>query len=172
MPLYKPTLEKYPADIFFETGTYDGEGCLLALNLGFKEVHSIELDLGKFQGNLNRFKGKSNVHLYHGSSDTQMASILPHLTDGRSVTFWLDAHPPGNLTLENCPVKDELELIAEAMAAGLVVRAVMIDDMRLFSAEDREWLTAKMAELFPGAEIRRDNGIEDNDLLTAYYPPA
>ena len=33
-----------PADIFVETGSYKGDAIRLALSLGFKEVHSIELD--------------------------------------------------------------------------------------------------------------------------------
>jgi len=170
MPLYKETLERYPAAVFFETGTYDGEACQLALSLGFRVIHSIELDEGRFEGNVRRFADKPEVKLYQGYSEELLAALLPTLDRNETVTFWLDAHPPGELTLLNCPVKDELTLIELEISRGLKVHAIMIDDMRLFSKKDQAWLKKRLATILPKGQVVLDKGIEDQDVLTVYSP--
>lgn len=160
------TLRRYSASVFIETGTCGGDGIATALKAGFREVHSVELDAGRYLLNMDRFRHDPRVNLYKGESDAVLPVMLDNMEADGPMVFWLDAHPGGELTLLNCPVSAELRAI-ENRPAGMRVRAVMIDDMRLFSEEDRKWLESKLKQMFPTATIGRDIGIQDDDIMVA-----
>lgn len=166
MPLRLDVIQKYTARTFVETGTYEGEGIDRALTAGFKRVHSMDVDGEKIKGARARFANNRNVRIYHGASTELLPRILPRVRD--LVTFWLDAHGSQMLNLTNCPTADELRLINQ-YKLRLQIKAILIDDMRLFSVEDQRWFADTLHTMFPAANILREPGIQDNDVLVAYF---
>ena len=108
MPLTKEILSKYNYnDIFVETGTYHGEGIRIALQTGFKEIHSVEYSSLFFGKACFTFSAHSNVKLYLGNSIAQLPIILSDIRE--PVTFWLDAHDNNY----HSPLLNELDIIAQ-----------------------------------------------------------
>ena len=171
MPLSIPVITKYLTHTFVETGTYQGEAVQFAIQTGYREIHSVELNADMAAGCKARFKGNPAVHIYAGSSGVVLAGVLKTCTG--PATIWLDAHPIiPKLTLAQVPIEAELKAIAEAMPR-LQIRAVLIDDMRVFSVEDQQWMEARLREILPTATIcRESHHIATNDILVASMLPA
>lgn len=112
--------------VFVETGTEFGT-TLEALRGSFEEMHSVEFERAYYENALKRFAGDSAVHLYYGDSAQKLPIIMANLHAPALV--WLDAHGPGAITLENAPIKEELE----AVLAHPCRHRVLIDDARHFS---------------------------------------
>ena len=124
-------LSKYKTDNFIEFGTYKGNGCKLAFFMGFKNIHSIEID--NFYYNLNkislsRFK---NIQLYKGST----LDVLPELLEkiDEQSTFWIDSHNDND-----CPILKELEILSTHKIKNHIL---LIDDMRMFGTATHEFIT-------------------------------
>jgi len=166
MPLSFDLLKKYQTNVFIETGTFQGEAVEYARQLPFDEIHSIELNGCMAHDAGIRFKDDRRIHIHQGSSDVVLQRIL--LTINGPVTFWLDAHPIVDpLTLAMTPVAGELQAIADQLPR-LQVRAVLIDDMRVFSPADCAWMTQRLKAIFPTyAVIREPNRYASDDVLTA-----
>jgi hypothetical protein len=79
--------------IFIETGTAYGDGVQSALDAGFDEVYSVELNPNLFKKCKERFKNNSNVNLICGSSEEELPQILESISD--PFVLWLDAHWSG-----------------------------------------------------------------------------
>ena len=165
MPLYPSTLALFPAAVFVETGTYSGEGVHVAKLNGFKEIHTVELDPHRIPGLTAKFAHMPEVTLHHGNSGELLPAVISSIKTKGPIVFWLDAHPGGALTLDNCPVMAELNAIEQALP-DIQVAAVLIDDMRLFSADDQKTLERRLQGLFPSGTVKRVPGIEDNDILS------
>ena len=80
------------SDTFIETGTHIGESVQSAIDAGFTNIKTVELQAQYYQFANNRFAGK-NVKLYFGKS----IDMLPLMLEGIPTpsVFWLDAHPAG-----------------------------------------------------------------------------
>ena len=168
MPLPKAVLAKYKNDVFVETGTLYGEAIRMALDAGFKHVYSIDIDSIRISS-LRPAMAGSPVSLYSGSSADILPAILPEIA-GR-ITFWLDAHPAGNvLTLENTPVKGELAAIEAYMSRTPVDQypTIMLDDMRLFTQEARDYIVGRLG-CWPGLVSYEDTHIASADIMV--YKP-
>ena len=81
---------------FIETGTYMGAGVKRALEYGFRNIHSIEIDDNFYELNVNQFKENSEVRLWHGDSVELLPEIMKEIGEDEAV-FWLDAHASGPL---------------------------------------------------------------------------
>lgn len=170
MPMPKTVLEKYKNEVFVETGTLYGEAVKLAHDVGFKEVHSIDIDAGLIANQNRDHAGQPGMHFYCGSSGTLLPGILKGIK-GRT-TFWLDAHPPGlELKLSDTPLVQELQAITE-YARGLDASCrptVLIDDMRIFTPADRKILEDTLKAMYPGEIFHEDSHIATADIL-GYRP--
>jgi hypothetical protein len=97
MPLDKNgiDLKKYKTEhkIFIETGSADGDGIQSALNAGFEQIISIELNPSLHEKCKDRFKNHLNVKLLCGSSEILLPQVLNNLNE--SFILWLDAHWSG-----------------------------------------------------------------------------
>jgi len=133
-------LAKYGnGDTFIETGTYLGDTVQLALDAGFKTIHSVEIDNELFATALNLFKDRPEVHIWLGDSLYELEKILS-IVEGPA-TFWLDAHASGDLPggkSGGSPVLDELRLIEKHPCKD---HTIFIDDRRLFGS--KEWSGVK-----------------------------
>ena len=63
-------------DTFIETGTYKGDTVQLAIDYGFKNVHSIELNHELYEECSKRFEHLKNVNIWEGESQDKIKEIL------------------------------------------------------------------------------------------------
>ena len=123
MPLTKEILEKYPNDIFIETGSYEGWGIQIALSVGFKHIYSIEILPNRVKELKKQFK-KFPVTIMLGDS----AIVLPTLIKiVPKATILLDAHESTEpiLSANKYPLKQELECLRGTP------HTILIDDINL-----------------------------------------
>lgn len=146
-PIFKPspldihTIEKIfkedaliMNDIFIETGSYTGDGIQAALNLGFKEIHSIELSEKYYELCKEKFKTYPQVTIHKGDSGVLLETLIKDKDEG--ITFWLDGHYSSGDTAcaeKYCsPIQQELESIRKFSHPNHVI---LIDDMKDFTKE-------------------------------------
>ena len=164
MPLQKSVLSKYVKNTFVETGTYQGETVALALELGFKDIWSVDCNADYARACKARYPGNPRVTVNAGDSPDFLQAILPRIKG--DITFWLDAHPlvtPMPLFSVQFPLLRELLTIIRYLGPGKHV--LMIDDLRTFSAADLSELERCVKELWPDSDVSKQVGIQDNDVL-------
>lgn len=164
MPINKDILAKHLNPIFIETGTLRGEAAQMALDVGFETVWTVEFDPSLAESCRRKFQGNNSVKVARGDSGEQ---ILPFVLGAdKPTTFWLDAHPPGEMTLLMGSLPLVRELAAISMRKRLPGDVILIDDMRLFPAMDVAMLTQFTQILFPGCKVDRiDSPIASGDIL-------
>lgn len=132
LTLNAKVLKKYMADVFVETGTYDGRGAIFAVFSGFKAVHTIEVDPGRARAARLRLGGFPEVTLHVGDSIDLLPKILS--TMDRKALIFLDAHSfgrgPSRTGRLKYPLMEELRRIAQASKRK--DHNVLIDDIRSF----------------------------------------
>jgi len=165
MPLSKSVLAKYPNTVFIETGLGDGDGLRIAYALAFTSIYSIELEQSRvdaFQKKVME-EGKHNIHLLCGDSASKLQTILESHTTDTGITLWLDAHPPCSpIPLNECPLLVELSVIAKYCYAP----TILIDDMRLFSFDDRMRIETAVLEIQGITHILyEDSPVANNDIM-------
>ena len=125
-------------DVFIETGAYLGGGIQAALNIGFKEIHCIELAEKYYNICKNKFKDYPQVHLHLGDSGVVLPKIIKNINKG--ITFWLDGHYSSCDTAcatDYCsPIQLELDAIKQYNHPDHVI---LIDDMKDFTQESIDW---------------------------------
>jgi hypothetical protein len=122
--------------VFIETGTYQGDGVRLALQMGFREIHSIELDPERFEHCSKLFKEYPQVRIHQGDSALVLSGLVGSLSE--RVTFWLDAHAMGPNDTRNYqgtrwPLIQEVRSLASASRRRDHV--LLIDDRSQFESE-------------------------------------
>jgi len=175
MPGTSQIFSKYLNPVFIETGTYYGEGIVYALQVGFKNIRSVELSDKLFQICLDRFKNFPNVKLYHGNSSEKLWEMIADINE--SITFWLDAHYSDSSTAkgpEFSPIIKELDIIKRH---PIKTHTILIDDIRYmgtmyFDFVTREQVIDKIMEINPHYTITYENSIFGdqifyNDILVA-----
>jgi hypothetical protein len=125
-------LAKYPNEMFVETGTYDGSGCLVAVQVGFKRVISFEISVKKFMLCCGRLHNYPQVDLVLGDTAVMLPKFLSKI--GYTCTFWLDAHMPEDgarhsKDWSSCPIMFEIAAIANHYVKTHII---MIDDLNHF----------------------------------------
>lgn len=137
MPMCPEILRKHKnGDIFVETGTETGHGCIAALAAGFTKIYSCDIqDRTYLAGRV--FYDIPEVKLYTMHSPdflkmvrVSLVSLMPDMCNRPPILFWLDAHGS-----HETPILEELKVMKEIFMPGDVM---MIDDMRIFRAHN-EW---------------------------------
>jgi len=136
MPSTVELFKQYPNQVFFETGTYVGASVHNALIAGFHHVYSVEVDRKMAEAVTATFKDDRRVQILNCRSDEAMYQLLPKIKC--PITFWLDAHQadifsPDNKQLSQCPILDELAIIAQRRNPGDVI---LIDDVHMFGTPE------------------------------------
>ncbi len=159
---------------FVETGSYMGDGIQLALDAGFEEIHSLEID-GRFaMGCQRRYKRQNNVHIHRGNSACDLTKIIAKID--KPITFWLDGHrgvpdPKGG---SNTPLLHELDQIKDH---PIKTHTILIDDMHccntiLFDYITRQEIMDKIYEINPDYKIifepGGNQGEYPHNVLAAY----
>jgi hypothetical protein len=158
MPLTRSVLQKYCNPVFVETGTRFGDTVQLALGLGFKVVHSIEINPVMHGRAAKRFAGQANVHLHLGDTAYMLPRVVERLTE--RATILLDAHPDSREeptpvgALDRWPLMLELELLQKAK--GRKGHTILVDDRRVFGVHfgvTEEQVVAAIRRINPAYEI-------------------
>lgn len=86
-------IEDYKTTVFFETGTFWGDGVAYALQSSFERIISVEIvpDIAKKAA--DRFAANKQVKIVEAESTAAMEKELGQISD--NCVFWLDAHFPG-----------------------------------------------------------------------------
>ena len=167
---------QFPNEYFVETGTYLGNGIQRALEVGYKEIRSIEINPKKVANAQQRYANYDNVFIMQGSSSTDLWDLIEDI-DGR-ITFWLDAHvyPPLPNGGRNCPLLEELDQIKKHPRKD---HTILIDDMHCcglpaFDELTKEDLITKILEINPNYVITYvpggAKGEYPENVMVAYIP--
>lgn len=157
-------------DTFVETGTYMGHTVKLALNKGYKTIHTIELDDNLYQNAVEMFKDEPCVKVWRGDTVDCLKEIITTIEG--PATFWLDAHASGPLVGGKsgpAPVLDELDIIATHSCKK---HTIFIDDCRLFGTQEwsfvkKEDAIKKILQINPNYIIVYLDGHIQEDVLCA-----
>lgn len=176
-------LLKYKKNIsvFVETGTARGDGVQVALNVGFDEIYSIELNEVLYEDCKSKFHNNKNVTLFCGSSEVELPKLLEQID--KPFLLWLDAHHSGGPLIGefmDIYLPKELDSIMK-YSDKFVDSVIMIDDMNYFKDADVkldngkttfEWcdeIEKLVKKLKPNASIHyhRSNGSANSLILVA-----
>lgn len=166
----KEVFYKYPNKYFIESGTYLGNGVLMALQGPFEQVYSIELAQHHYIECYNKFAHYPNVHLFLGDSTNIMPQILQQIK--APATFWLDGHYSWDTTARgntNTPILEELEAIKQHHIKN---HTILIDDIRQcgtihFDFIELDEIIKKILEINHNYIITFEDGHVSNDILVA-----
>lgn len=147
--------------IFIETGTFQGQGVNRALQMGYKKIHSIELDSELFKFCSKKFKDNQNVTIYQGDSGIVLENVLKNITE--SATVFLDAHYCGvgsNTGLGEVWIPIEKEITA-LKNHSINTHIIIVDDLDAmdnshFDKNSGKWVGS------PGLEFILNSLIEIN----------
>lgn len=164
---------KYLNPTFIETGSFVGDSIAYALQVGYSEIHSIELAPHLYKKCCDRFKSYPQVHLYLGDSSVVLKDVLTKIKT--RATFWLDGHYSANGTAignTNTPILQELALIA---THDIKNHTILIDDVRLFGSFEHDFIELQevidaIQRINSNYHILFEPGIVPNDVLVAYIP--
>jgi len=115
MPIDKDlskTLKKLNYGVYLETGFFNGESALNAIDLGFKKVISIEINedyvaKGRLKFHKHISSGKLEIHL--GDSKKILEKILKQYDDIKCI--FLDAHTQSDDLMISAPLEEELRIL-------------------------------------------------------------
>ena len=131
---------KYPNKVFIETGTADGSSVKLALDAGFSQIYSIELNDNFHQIAQKRFSENKNVTLIKGNSATELSKVLEKVDC--PATIFLDAHYCGGHSvysaIEGPPLIHELMQIARHPLADK--HTIIVNDRRMMKKTGKKGL--------------------------------
>ena len=125
----KELANKFNAQIFVETGTYQGD-MIYAMRDVFKQLYSVELGEELCKKAQKRFKSLKHIQIFQGDSADVLPSIMKLLKE--RCLFWLDGHYSAGITAlgdKETPIYSELNTIFNAEDFGHVI---LIDDARCF----------------------------------------
>ena len=136
MPITKELLKEYKKDrsVFFETGTYDGDGVKMALGVGFSKIFSVEMAEEYYKKCRNIYAGDEKITLVHDNSVTYLDKVIndmEHPLNTERCFIYLDAHPMGGtgpLHMDEQPVVAELKAIAKLQRND---HTIVVDDFRI-----------------------------------------
>ena len=163
MSIERKTLENNKNNnIFIETGTYKGETTRAASDVGFKEVHTIELQ--------DRLYEESRENL---SDLIDIDKVFLHKGDSRILDAHIDGgnYIPGvTPEIRKCPLYEELNCIKNHSIKN---HTIIIDDVRILGKIGwgtevlLDVIISMIMEINKDYKISFDNGEIENDVLIA-----
>ena len=172
MPTGKHLFEQYNKNkIFFETGSYAGDGIQAALDSDYEHVYSLELSIPHHEDCKTRFMGNQKVTLLLGDSAECLYDSIKNIN--QNITFWLDGHYSCGKTAKGkywSPLMQELDAIQKH---NIKTHTIIIDDMRYWSKDNPELnfgkqeIEEKILEINKNYKITYHEGAVPNDILVA-----
>lgn len=142
-------LKYFKNDILVETGSQVGKAISMALNYGFKEIHSIEINPSCYEICKKKFAKQENVYLYLGDSVDVLPVVLEKIN--QKTTFLLDAHLnsmdckyKGKII---CPIFQEIDCIFAHNKKYNLRHDILIDDRKYFNGKIDYFENIKEADL-------------------------
>ncbi len=170
-------------EVYIETGFYEGASTQSALDLGFREVHSCDINplfitkgTKKFQKQIEQ----NRLFLYLQKSTDALKEILENLNE--PAIFFLDAHGINyeghtnnqDFSIEDgCPILEELKTIG---AHHIKEHTILVDDLRMFAYQKNTWASHSNIKIRTIVEqIRRINsdykfGLGEGIAQSVQYP--
>jgi hypothetical protein len=139
MSLFYRKPELALTEVFIETGTDEGRSTIAAVQEGYSEVHTIEVNPEIAKRATKTLGQYPSVTVHHGSSPEELLLLID---PRKTTTFWLDAHFSGrdiseqDLRYGECPLLFELDAIHCFKWDSLPV--IAIDDAHMF-VEGLSW---------------------------------
>lgn len=171
---------QFKNQIFVETGTFAGDGTQKALDAGFQEIYSLDIDEKFIQNAKERFKDKANIHFELKDTSCELWDVIKEIK--QPIVFWLDAHigfpDPKAVNVKNTPLIEELDQIKRH---PIKTHTILIDDLHccgtlLFDYLTLDQIIAKVLEINPDYTIGFVDGGDDgeykNNVLVASIPVA
>ncbi|HEC65032.1 MAG TPA: hypothetical protein ENI23_07055 [bacterium] len=162
MPLNKEILQPYKKRIFIESGTNIGEGVQCALDVGFEEIYSIEINEEFFKKSSERFRDNEKVNLIKGDSKEEFVKILRQIQE--PATIWLDAH-----TRTDASIMEELEALQQhPIKDHIILIDDVIDFIKVYKEIKFNNLTEGLKKINPNYHLSFiDNTHYTNNILLA-----
>lgn len=167
-------LLQFNNEVFFETGTYQGDTTEKVLRSGrFDKVITMELSPHYHGYAKQRFAGDTRVEVVHGNSRTDLFRHIEHIDV--PITFWLDGHWSGvpfigEDGVTKCPVLFELEQIQRHPIKN---HTIIIDDIRLMDGDHfpvhRHEIEEALCKINPEYTLRYfPDDLSAEDVLVAH----
>jgi hypothetical protein len=132
-------IKEYKTTVFFETGTFRGDGVSYALQFPFRQIISVEIIPELASDAALKFSEDKIVRIIEGQSTDALRNELPFVQS--NCVFWLDAHFPGadagitaydmeNVETVRLPLIKELETIHALRPKFKDV--FILDDLRIY----------------------------------------
>lgn len=157
------------AEIFIETGSYEGKTIEKALEVKFKKIYSIELASYYYEYCKQKFETNIEVEMILGDSVDKLSELLSNINE--PCLFWLDSHYSFGKTAmgsEYCPLYRELEVIGKHHIKN---HTILVDDVRLMGTEWKDVsvtvIQNKLLEINSNYILSFERGVIDNDILVA-----
>ena len=161
--LVASVLNRYPNEVFVETGTFRGDAVREALLCHFSEIHSIEIHRPFYDNCILMFKDKPRVKLHLGDSSDCLWEVIKEIDV--PITFWLDGHIEVGVQhgKKPIPVIDELESIGRH---HIKTHTILVDDRRVMGTD--VWFGITEEEVIEGImKINKDYKISYEDSCNA-----
>ena len=163
---------------FVETGTYRGDGIQQALDYGFTQVYSCDINQELLGYSRDRFMTNSAVQIFDMDSCDFLDMLIGDKVfpggffQNSRVTFWLDAHRSGPLPggrHGDCPLVTELNMIGKSMRND---HTIFIDNKSLFGSAEWGGVTMKetidaIYRINPDYKIIELDGVYKDDIVCA-----
>jgi hypothetical protein len=153
---------KSNSNTFIETGCHFGGSLTHAINGGYKNLYSCDINKERVDHCLSELSSKCDVlRIDHSNSLDFFKKLLP--TIDTDATFWLDAHDEGG----GVPTFDELALIKELFTNK--ESTIVIDDIPLYFNNSIPELKSKIKEINKDYNIRMEyiHSNKSNYILVA-----
>lgn len=90
------TFKMFPNKYFVETGSFEGDGIVMAINGQFPNIYSIELSNNYYDLCKHKFANYPHIKLFLGDSAEVLYETIKNIES--PITFWLDGHYHGGST--------------------------------------------------------------------------
>ena len=159
--------------VFVETGTYKGATVDTVLEMGIKDVRTIEGSPSYFAYCRDKYNTEKNVQLHYGSSRFILFDVCKDID--KDIVFWLDAHYSGEVCMREdglerpfCPLYEELEQIKKL---NKNTHTIMIDDIRDvrngYMGVTVDEILKRIKDINPDYKIYYVDGHTTDDILIA-----
>lgn len=172
MELKHECFRDYVNPVFFETGSYAGDGIQAAIDSGFKTIFSMEVNPLNVEECQVRFDGNLDVYIIKGDSCINLLDNIKGINS--KITFWLDAHYSGEGSgkgIVKYPLLYELNQIRQHSRHD---HTIIIDDIRRWRGFNRERdydvsnVIDTIMAINPRYTIDFCDGTEKDDVLIAH----
>jgi hypothetical protein len=122
-------------NIFVETGSYKGDAIWLAMDAGFKYLHSMDIDPANVEHCRKRFDLENknhNINIICADSAIALSKLLRFVTE--PAMFWLDAH--SQLFDDEQPTENPFPLLQELHQLAkhpIKNHTILIDDILMLT---------------------------------------